>query len=243
MIEERLSAHSDRDREHCLWIMQKVLRSTVKPHHNALVIYILHCDLNFRSFHAISTVCKSTILFTASNQPTRFTVFVRWVVFFSLPLFCSLFFCARNSSKGVEIIVVVSSVALVFFLLFRMSMQLCFCSLLDAILSHKHGHNRCMWIQKKRSARGRKKTFFAVLSLRCFRLCFHTCNGWPNELNITSVVVIIIRWFYLHSFGCSVICHCLWICSNGIISLHFLSICYELFSFLLVSFEVFFSCT
>lgn len=48
---------------------------------------------------------------------------------------------------------------------------------------------KCMWI--------------APFSLMCcvffvmFRACFHTCNGWPNELNITSVA-------FFFSFKCSV---------------------------------------
>lgn len=100
MIEERLSAHSDRDREHCLWIMEKVLRSTVKPHHNALVIYILHCDLNFRSFHAISTVCKSTILFI---KPTN-VVFVRWVGFLFFLCFARLCLVHGTQAKVLELL-------------------------------------------------------------------------------------------------------------------------------------------
>lgn len=109
-----------------------------------------------------------------SNQ--RGSPYVREMsrLLFFLPLFCSLLFCARISSKGVEIIVVVSSVAPVFSSSSVYCVQLCFCSLLDAILAYKHGYNRCMRIQKrkKNDQCREEKTFFAFAVLAMFSFMF-----------------------------------------------------------------------
>lgn len=110
--------------------------------------------------------------------------------FFCFCVGCSPLFGARNSSKGVEMIVVVSLVR--FFRAVRLRFILC-----PMQFYHSHSHSQQLFqMHVNRSVFFNVLCFFCVW---CFVHVFHTCNGWPNELNITSFAS-----FFSSSFQCSV---------------------------------------
>lgn len=120
-----------------------------------------------------------------------------------------LFFCfvllalvARFCFERVILAKVLKLLLLSLRLLFFPPAYVCNCTFVLCWMQFYHRHtptaavNACKF---KEIGTGKKAFFFRAVFVM-FRLCFHTCNGWPNELNITSVVIIPL--FFSSSFEC-----------------------------------------